>query len=136
MVALIYILFVDLNILSISNWDKLEIQVAFGTFVFGICPFVYSLFQQLYYIEIHDCHLVLRNAFIQAVKSKIPFNSKREILIAYNRATGLNYVKFRNRGKKRWGWYYGIDMVDPKDMKEIILILESKGVTVVTKDLR
>ncbi len=32
--------------------------------------------------------------------------------------------------------YYGLDLVPPKDLKEIISILESKGVTVITKDLK
>ena len=56
-------------------------------------------------------------------------------MIAYNRAAITYYVKFRKKGRTKWGWYYGLDLVDPKDLKEIISILESKGVTVITKDL-
>ncbi len=135
-VAMGYILIKDIKILSFWNWEKTEALVAIMTIVFFICPGIYSLFQQLYYIEIHTCHLVLRNACVKPVRKIFPFNGKKEILIAYNRASALNYIKFRRKGQKRWGWYYGIDLVDPKDLKEIISILESKGVTVITKDLR
>lgn len=49
---------------------------------------------------------------------------------------GSNILKMRKVDKQNIFLYYGIDLVDPKDLKEIISILESKGVTVVTKDLR
>ncbi len=49
---------------------------------------------------------------------------------------GSNILKMRKVDKQNIFPYYGIDLVDPKDLKEIISILESKGVTVVTKDLR
>ena len=98
-------------------------------FRFGFC-------KQLYYIEIREETLALKNGILRNVSKVVSCDVKIECLIAYERTNITHYMKFRRKGQKRWGRYYGIDLVDPKDLKEIISILESKGVTVITKDLR
>ncbi len=134
-IALVYISFRHIDALKFWLWGKTEIIVAIMVFAFCIGPFVYSLFQQLYFIEITETDLVLRNGLMYTMKKVIPIDGTHELLIVYNRASGIHFMKYRKKGKKRWGWYYGIDLVDPKDLKEIVSILESKGVTVITKDL-
>lgn len=98
-------------------------------FRFGFC-------KQLYYIEIEEDGLIFKNGILGYLKKIYHLDSTCECLVAYEKTALVHYIKFRKKGQKRWGRYYGIDLVDPKDLKEIISILESKGVTVVTKDLR
>ena len=135
--ALIYILIKHIDALAFWEWSRSESIAALIVFALFIGPFIYvGIFQQLYFIELSDDDFVLRNGLAGIVKIIIPLSKEYEVLVGYNKGSTVHYIMYRKSGRKRWGWFYGIDLVDPKDLKEIISILETKGVTVITKDLK
>lgn len=137
-VALSIFMFVRyIDAFAFWRWSRSELVAALIMIVFFVGPFIYGvIFQQLYFVEFYENNLLLRNGLMGIVHKEVLLESQQDVLIGYNKSSTIHYMKFRRKGQKRWGRYYGIDLVDPKDLKEIISILESKGVTVITKDLR
>lgn len=136
LIALVYVIFVYTEALKFWEWNITELFTALIVIIFVGLLFWSSVFRQLYFIEINENKLVLKNGLFGHVKILYFLEHKTECLVAYNKSAITYYIKFKEKDNKKWGKYYGIDLVDPKDLKEIISILESKGVTVITKDLK
>lgn len=90
----------------------------------------------LFYVEIYDDRLVLSNGMCRLWRISYVFSQYQYCRLEYNRGYLINIVKMRKNNDDKIFPFFGIDLVDPKDLKEIISILESKGVTVITKDLK
>ena len=134
--VLIYVVIKHVDGLKFWEWSTSESLAALivGSYC-GVCVWI-GVFRQMYYIQIDDNRIELKNGIVGGIRKICYLDDKIECMIAYERSRTIHYVRFRSKGKVRWGRYYGIDLVDPKDLKEIISILESKGVTVITKDLK
>ena len=134
--VLIYVVVKHIDGLKFWEWSSSESLAALivGLFL-SVCVWI-GVFRQMYYIQIYDSRIELINGIFGGIRKTCYLNDKIECMIAYERSRTVHYLKFRSKGKVRWGRYYGIDLVDPKNLKEIISILESKGVTVITKDLK
>lgn len=135
-IALVYVILAYWEALKFWEWSNSEFITALIVAIFvGILGWC-GVYRQLYFIEIYEDKLVLRNGILICDFISLSFNYCATCMIAYNKSSITHYIRFGKGGNRKWGRYFGIDLVDPKDLKEIISILESKGVTVITKDLK
>ncbi len=117
------------------EWGVRECLMFFVLMIFA-SPCVYSMVSKLFYIELYEDRIVLVNGVCKFWKKAYDFHQYPYCRIEYNKGLLANVFKMRKNNTDKIFPYYGIDLVDPKDLKEIISILESKGVTVITKDLK
>lgn len=97
--------------------------------------FYYGLLITSFYIKIRENDIEIKNGLIPVFKRLYSFDNLKQCLIEYFSGINVHYLILTNNTGDA-SMKYGLDLVDPKDLKEIISILESKGVTVITKDLK
>ena len=117
------------------HWGGNE-WLAFLLIILLISPVLVSFLMLLFYIEIYDEKIVLVNGVFKSWRKSFLYSEYSFCRIEYNRGHLVNIIKMRKYDKDNIFPYYGLDLVNPKDLKKIISILESKGVVVITKDLK
>ena len=135
LIFLLYILSMYYENLAFWEWGGRECLIFFILVILAL-PSIYSVVSLLFYIELYEDRVVLVNGIFKSWSKTYTFHQYPYCRIEYNNGYLVNIIKMRKNNIDKFFPCYGIDLVDPKDLKEIISILESKGVTVITKDLK
>lgn len=132
----LFLLIVNYNSLAFWTWGMGEF-LAFLSVTSIILPVIYvNILLMLFYIELYEDRIVLVNGILKFWRKEYLFSQYPICGIEYNRGYVTYIIKIRRHSARRLYPHCGIDMVDPRDFKEIISFLESRGVEVITKDVK
>ena len=101
-----------------------------------ISPVVYISFKLIFYIELYDDKIILVNGILKFWRKEYLFSEYPVCGIEYNRGYITNIIKMRKHSTKGLFPFVGIDLVDPRDLKEIVSFMEQRGVVVKVKDIK
>lgn len=101
-----------------------------------ISPAVYISFKLIFYIELYDDKIILANGILRFWRKEYLFSQYPVCGIEYNRGHFTNIIKMRKQSTKGLLPYVGIDLVDPRDLKEIVSFMEQRGGVVHVKDIK
>lgn len=108
--------------------------IALGILSPGILAVWYSIIGKYFYIILHPDRIVVQNFFLPFFR--ISRNYREINKVRFWMPTPGRFptdsIEIVWTGKKRGGLFFGISMVDPKDLPEIVSFLESKGIKVDT----
>lgn len=92
----------------------------------------YSILGKYFYIVLHDDRIVVQNYFLPFFRINRSYKeiSKVRFWMPTPGRFPTDSIEIVWTGKKRGGLFFGISMVDPKDLPEIVSALECKGVKV------
>lgn len=97
--------------------------------------FYFGLLLTSFYIIIKEKDIEIVNGIIPLFKKSYSYSNLMQCSIEYFSGSNVHYLTMISNSEKK-SMKYGLDLVDTIDLKEIISILESKGVTVMTKNLQ
>ena len=122
--------------LAFWRWGK----AGFIVFLFVISLYLPVLFTtvflMVFYIELYDNKIILVNGILKFWRKEYLFSQYPVCGIEYNRGHITNIIKMRKQNTKGLLPYVGIDLVDPRDLKEIVSFMEQRGVVVHVKDIK
>lgn len=134
-VGLIVILATNYEALFSTEWTQGHwIALMLCVLLLG-SMFYYGLLLTSFYIIIKEKDIEVVNGIIPMFKKLYSYSNLMQCSIEYFSGSNVHYLTMISNSEKK-SMKYGIDLVDTIDLKEIISILESKGVKVITKDLQ
>lgn len=108
--------------------------IAFGVLLFLVLAVCCSFFVKYFFIVLHDNRIVVQNRLLPFLKLSRNYAEigKVRFWMPPPGRFPTDSIEIVWTGKKRGGLFFGISMVDPKDLPEIVSFLESKGIKVDT----
>ncbi len=123
----VYLVHIDSRMLSAIVWSGI---------VF-VCPLLFfGCFWLCFSIEMDSHSLLVRNYFIPFIKKRYLIADIYQCKIYYHAPAAVHYMQLKLKGKKRWGMYYGLDMLTNEHIEQILSFLEGKGIIVSDTNIR
>ena len=106
-----------------------------------VCVFLFPLLffgiiWTCFFIEMDDNYVLVRNFFFPFMRKKIMLDKISHCKIYFHAPAAVYYIQVKNKGCKKWGMFYGLDMVKKEDIGKILSFLENSGVIVSNMNIK